>query len=82
MRRNSKWITLFFVSVLLFITLFFRYLDFNASKHFDKAFLSQDTYRLFSNDGLISFLLVHIDPITSLIQRFENTTSAPPIVIS
>jgi len=82
MNRHSKWIILFFVSVLVVVTLGFSYLDFENSNPADQAFLTQNTSQGFSTDPFLPFVLISLDPITSLIQKFENSNRSPPVEIS
>ena len=82
MNRHSKWIILFFVSVLVVVTLGFSYLDFENSNPADQAFLTQNTSQVFSTDPFLPFVLISLDPITSLIQKFENSNRSPPVEIS
>ena len=82
MNRRSKWITLFFVSVLIVVSLGFSYLDFENSNLFDQSLLPQKTRQVFSADPFLSFVFISLNPITSLIPKFKNSTRAPPIEIS
>jgi hypothetical protein len=82
MNRRSKWITLFFVSVLIVVSLGFSYLDFENSNLFDQSLLPQKTRQVFSAHPFLSFVFISLNPITLLIPKFKNSTRAPPIEFS
>jgi hypothetical protein len=78
MKTPLKWLSISFILFAFIFTFGFAYYDYKDSTLDNVAFLTQDTYQVYSNDLALSTVFTDIDLSTSLTFIPAISVRGPP----